>query len=115
MELAYSVMHYLNQIKFHLICFNIQMMYMFTMFSFSSDALYADDFNTWKSIQVFIFMLFNGFINWKVMKQYTVITSTTEIKLLAFSATAKEVLWWKCFFISIEFKINFYLIQCDNS
>ena len=76
-----------------MICFDTQMTYTFTTLSLSSDALYADDPDMWKSIQGFIFMLFNGFIDWKVMKQCTVITSTTEVKLLAFSATTKETLW----------------------
>ena len=39
----------------------------------------------------------------------------TETKLLTFSATTKKTLWWEWFFILIEFKINLYLIQCDNN
>ena len=110
MELVYKVIHYLNQTKSHLIYFDTQMTHMFMMFLPNNNALYTNNPNTQKNIQKFIFMLFNGFINWKAMKQYTMITNTTEIKLLAFSATAKEALWWKRFFISIEFKINFYSI-----
>ena len=115
MELAYKAMHYLDQTRFHSICFDTQMIHMLTTFSPSSDASYADDSDTRKSIQGFIFMLFNGFINWKVMKQHTMIMSMTEVKLLAFSAMAKEALWWECFFTSIEFEISFYSIQCNNS
>ena len=115
MELAYKAMHYLNQTKSHSICFDTQMTHTFTTFSPSSDALYADDPDMQKNIQGFIFMLFNGPIDWKAMKQYTVTTSMTETKLLTLSATAKEALWWECFFISIEFETNFYLIQCNNS
>ena len=101
--------------RFHLIYFDIQMMHTFTTFSPSSDALYADDLDTWKSIQGFIFMLFNRFIDWKAMKQHTGITSTTEVELLALFAMAKEALWWEHFFTSIEFEIGFYSIQCDNN
>ena len=93
MELAYKVMHYLNQIKFHLIYFNTQMTYTLTTFSLNSNALYANDPNTQKSTQRFIFMLFNRLINWKAMKQRTMITNMTEVELLVFSATTKKALW----------------------
>ena len=49
MELAYRVMHYLDQTRSHSICFDTQMTHTLTTFSPSSDASYADDPDTRKS------------------------------------------------------------------
>jgi len=44
-----------------------------------------------------------------------VTTSSTEAELLALSLTAKEFIWWKCFFHNIQFNPNEEpTILCDN-
>ena len=52
---------------------------------------------------------------WKVTKQPTVTTSSTEAELLALTTTAKEALWWQQFFKVINFDTEENLqIDCDN-
>lgn len=53
------------------------------MLSCSTDASFADDIETRKSSQGFIFKLFGGPVLWKSSRQATVTTSTTEAELLA--------------------------------
>jgi hypothetical protein len=44
-----------------------------------------------------------------------VATSTTEAELLALSSAAKEALWWKRFFQSVNLELDHELVlQCDN-
>ena len=64
------------------------------VFLCSSDAAFADNAD-WKSSYGFLFKLFGGPIDWKVMKQKMVMTSSIEAELLALSNIAKEVLWWQ--------------------
>ncbi len=49
----------------------------------SSDASFADDQQTRKSTQGYVFMAFQGPIAWKSSKQTSVTTSTTEAELLS--------------------------------
>ena len=64
----------------------------------ASDASFADDLVTRWSTERYIFRLFGESINWRLTKQRTVTTSSTEAKLLALSHGAKEISWWKRFF-----------------
>ena len=42
-------------------------------------------------------------------------TSTTEAELLALSSAAKEAIWWKRFFKSIDLELDHDLVlKCDN-
>jgi hypothetical protein len=61
-----------------------------TIFQASSDASFADDPDTRRSSQGYVFQLFNGVIDWKASKQRTITTSSTEAELLALSHAAKE-------------------------
>ena len=71
----------------------------------SSDASYANNVDR-KSLYGYCFQLFGGPIHYKASKQGTVTTSTTEAELLAVSATARELMWWKNFFHHVEFLIR---------
>ena len=58
----------------------------------SSNASFADDTNTRRSTINSAYILFGGIIDWKVVKQKAVTTSTTEAELLGVSAVAKDTL-----------------------
>lgn len=84
-------------------------------FQASSDAAFADDTKTRRSSEGYLFKLFGGPIDWRASKQRTVTTSTTEAELLALSSAAKEAIWWKRFFQSIDLELDHELVlQCDN-
>ena len=121
-----------NPSKFHLNCANRVLLYLVhtrelsikfdtqivdsqRIFLASSDASFANDPNTCQSSQGYTFMLFNGAIDWKTSKQRTVTTSSTEAELLAFLTAGKELIWWNCFFDSIDFNPGHKThIQCNN-
>ena len=84
-------------------------------FQAASDAAFADDIKTRRSSEGYLFKLFGGPIDWRATKQRTVTTSTTEAELLALSSAAKEAIWWKRFFKSIDLELDHELVlQCDN-
>ena len=85
------------------------------IFLSSTDAAFADDQKTRKSSFGYLIQLYGGPIDWKASKQATVTTSSTEAELLALSETARQTLWWKRFFASINFDTQQQLvIHCDN-
>jgi hypothetical protein len=85
------------------------------IFQASSDASFANDPDTRRSSQGYVFQLFRGPIDWKASKQRTVTTSSTEAELLALSHAAKETQWWTRFFEAIQFDPGHETaIQCDN-
>jgi len=85
------------------------------VFVCASVAAFADDPETRRSTEGYLFQLFGGAIDWKSTKQKTVSTSSTEAELLALSHAAKEVLWWKRFFQAINLDPGHNLaITCDN-
>ncbi len=57
-----------------------------------SDTVYADDPETYKSTEGFLYTLFGGLADWHSMKQKTVTTSSTEAELLALLYTSKETI-----------------------
>jgi hypothetical protein len=62
--------------------------------SIYTNASFADCHDK-KSSQGYLVYLGNNLIDWKASKQSTVTTSTTEAELLAFTAGAKEALFWQ--------------------
>ena len=121
-----------NPSKFHLNCANWVLLYLAhtrelsikfdawvvnpqRIFLASSDTSFANNFDTRQSSQGYTFMLFNGAIDWKALKQKTVTTSSTKADLLALSTTGKELIWWNYFFDYIDFIPGHKThIQCDN-
>src|SRR6266480_7720969 len=60
--------------------------------------------------------LFSGAITWRVNKQDTVITSSTEVELLALSQTVKEAIFMSRLFKVMTLRLNEPLIiNCDNT
>jgi Reverse transcriptase (RNA-dependent DNA polymerase) len=73
------------------------------IFKCVSDAAYADDTASRRSSDGFLFQLYSGAIDWRAGKQKTVTTSSTEAELLSLSTAAREVIWWRRFFVNIKF------------
>ena len=83
--------------------------------SSASDASYADDRITRKSSMGWLFILFNGLIDWSATLQKTVTTSTTEAELLALSHITAWLLWWIRFFHEIDLDLDQdFVVLCDN-
>ena len=116
LQLAHRVLDYLACTKHYAIEFDTQIESPGTIFCPSSDASYADDPDTRRSTQGYVFTLYKGPIDWKATKQRTVTTSTTEAELLALTLAGRETIWWKRFFESIDFDPGHHIaIQCDNT
>ena len=85
------------------------------IFACSSDAAFADDKETRRSSEGYLFKLFGGAIEWHSTKQRSVTTSSTEAELLAVTHAAKELYWWKRFFASIQLDPGHdAAVDCDN-
>ena len=80
----------------------------------SADAAYADDTDTRKSTEGFLFKLFGGPIDWHSSKQKAVTRSSTEAELLALSHASTQLYWWRRFFDQIKLQLDEYKVLCDN-
>ena len=58
-----------------------------------SNTAFTDNLVIRYSIKGYLFKLFNRPIDWRLIKQKTIITSNTEIELLALSYAAKNIIW----------------------
>jgi hypothetical protein len=59
--------------------------------------------------------LYDDSIDWRAIKQITMITFSIETKLLTLSRIAKKTIWWRRFFESIQYDSMKKLhIRCDN-
>jgi hypothetical protein len=82
---------------------------------YTGDAAFADNPVIRYSIKGYLFKLFNGPIDWRLTKQKTVTIFSIEAELLALSYAAKEVIWWKRLFNTLQFDPGHKIsIQCDN-
>jgi hypothetical protein len=85
------------------------------IFLCANDAAFADDELIRKSLKDYLFKLYDDSIDWRTIKQITMITFSIETKLLILSRIAKKTIWWKRFFESIRFDSMKKLhIRCDN-
>src|SRR4029077_10092348 len=86
-------------------------------FTVASDASFADNTLDRKSSQAYVMTLSGGVIGWRVNKQNTVTTSTTEAELLALSQASKEGLYIKRLLdkLTIELDDHRIRIECDNT
>lgn len=81
----------------------------------AGDAPFADDLETRRSAQEYVIILYGGPIAWKVARQDTVTTSTTEAELLALGLTAKEAMAPKRLFRDMQLNLGEpWRIFCDN-
>jgi hypothetical protein len=110
--IANRVIAYLNDIKNFVIEFSKKSSEIFLC---ASDAAFADDELIRKSSNDYLFKLYDDSIDWRAVKQITMITSNIETKLLTLSRIAKKTIWWRRFFESIQFDSMKKLhIRCDN-
>ncbi|KAI1000855.1 hypothetical protein K3495_g7345 [Podosphaera aphanis] len=72
-------------------------------FNGASDAAIADDSQTRRSPEAYLFRLFGGPIAWVAKKQPTVAKSTMESELAALSRAGSHQQWWERFFRSVQF------------
>jgi hypothetical protein len=110
--IANRVIVYLNDIKNFVIEFSKKSSKIFLC---ANDAAFADDELIKKSSNDYLFKLYDDSIDWRTIKQITMITFSIETKLLTLSRIAKKTIWWKRFFESIRFDSMKKLhIRCDN-
>jgi hypothetical protein len=85
------------------------------IFVIASDATFVDDERIRRSSNEYLFQLYENLIDWKAIKQITIITFSIEIELLILTRAVKKIIWWKRFFESIRFDfIKILIIRCDN-
>jgi hypothetical protein len=81
----------------------------------AADAAYADEQDTRRSSQGYVFSLFRMAIDWKSTVQRTVTKSTTKAELLSLSLASSEMMEWARFFKGVSLKLNQTpVIWCDN-
>ena len=81
----------------------------------TSNVSFVDNMINQKSSQGYIMKFFGGPVTWRVSKQDTVTTSSTEAKLLALSQTAKETIYLSHLLMALSLELNEPLtIECDN-
>jgi hypothetical protein len=81
----------------------------------ASDAAFADDEAIRRSFDEYLFQLYDDSIDWRIVKQATVIIFSTEVELLTLTRIAKKAMWWRRFFEVIRFdSMKTLHIQCDN-
>ena len=86
-----------------------------SVFQAASDAAFADDSESRKSSEAFLFKLFGGPISWAAKKLSNVTISTTEAELASLSRAATHLKWWSNFFDNIGFNPEHPMhIMCDN-
>jgi hypothetical protein len=81
----------------------------------ASDAFFADDEETRKSSQGYIILLFGGPVVWKALRQSTVLTSITEVEMVAFAVTIREAMAFHRFCKELHLDLGeCWKIYCDN-
>lgn len=80
-----------------------------------SDASFADEVETRRSSEGYVFFLYGGAIDWKATKQTMVTKSSTEAELYSLSHACTELIWWSRLFVKINLKLrNKPTVLCDN-
>lgn len=81
----------------------------------ASDASFADDPETRRSSEGFVYFLFGGAVDWKAVRQTMVTKSSTEAELYSLSHAASELIWWERLFKKLTLKLNTRpRLYCDN-
>ncbi|XP_030939912.1 secreted RxLR effector protein 161-like [Quercus lobata] len=82
-----------------------------------SDAVWGSDLDERKSTSRYVFLLNNGAITWSSKKQPYIALSTMEVKFVACSAAAQEVVWLRRFFQNLEVVKDAsdpVMVHCDS-
>ena len=87
----------------------------FNIFNCASDAVFENDEMIRKNSDDYLFQLYERIVDWRAIKQITIITFSIEAELLIIFRIEKKVIWWKQFFEFIKFDTKKKLvIKCDN-
>ena len=106
---------YLTHTKNYVIVFNDQTNNSNIIFLNFSNASFADDLNIHQSFNDYCFKFFDDMIDWKVIKQKTIIINFIKVKLFVMSMTINIKMWWNRFFKIIQLKFEEIThIECDN-
>jgi hypothetical protein len=112
LAIANRMIAYLNDTKNLIIEFSRNFSEIFLC---ASDVAFTDNELIRKSSDDYFFKLYDDSIDWRVIKQVTMTTSSIETKLLILSRIAKKTIWWRRFFEFIEYDSMKKLhIRCDN-
>ncbi len=80
-----------------------------------SDVAFANDETIRRSFDDYLFQLYDDSIDWRIVKQATIIIFSTETELLTLTRIVKKAMWWKRFFEIIRFdSMKILHIRCDN-
>lgn len=79
-----------------------------------SDADWANDVETRRSISGYVFMQSGGAVSWSSKRQSTVALSTTEAEYMALSSATQEAAWWRGFRQELHGAEMPVPIKCDN-
>lgn len=90
---ADQVIAYLYSIKNFVIKYSGISIFNINVFTCASDAAFENDDAIRRNSDSFLFQLYEDVKDWQTVKQSTVITSSTEAKLLAIFKMAKEAIW----------------------
>lgn len=73
------------------------------------------DLTSRRSSEGYLCLVSGAAVDWKVTKQHTITTSTTEVELLALSEAVRNLIWWNRLFSTLGFDPEHTLsILCDN-
>ncbi len=78
------------------------------------DALFANDLDR-KSVEEYIFKLFNDIIDWVVKKQLIVSIFIIEAKVLSMLHVDKKLIWWTHFFQKLKIDLNQKIIIYNDN
>ncbi|KAM4063494.1 Integrase, catalytic core [Hirsutella rhossiliensis] len=95
---------YLYHTRDRCICFSVKEAE--RRFLCASDSSFADNPETRKSSQGYVFLFLGGPVDWKATKQATVTTSSTEAELLALSSAAKEQMQFSRLIKELDIKVE---------
>ncbi len=84
------------------------------VFEATADAAFANEKER-RSVEDYIFKLFEELIDWATKKQTTVSTSITEIELLIMLHVDKKFIWWLNLFKKIEFSSDHQMTLYNNN
>lgn len=79
-----------------------------------SDADFAADVDTRRSVTGYVFTLGGGAISWSSKRQATVAASTTEAEYVAASSTVKEALWLRNLLADMGAACSTVMLKGDN-
>ncbi len=75
------------------------------IFERTTDAFFANDLD-WKSVEEYIFKLFDDMIDWVVKKQFIVSIFIIEAKFFSMLHADKKFIWWIHLFQKLKFDSN---------